>query len=215
MLRKLRRLNHNLKIYSLDDTENIKKYGQKINYDLSSQIAYILKETKIPEKNTIYIQHIEGVYCDDISRNFYDSRPVQIGVCHGRNSKLNSLEFHNCSEILVAMTDLIIYVSHINYLINNTFDSALAEAVFLKEGEIFEIYQTTMHSCPCKVNDDGFMSIIILPDGTNYDLIEPVDDADKLLNKTNRWLIAHNDYENREGLNFHIGITGENLEIKY
>lgn len=213
MLKRLNRLNQELNIYAADDRENVKKYGKKINYDFTREIEYVKRETKIPDEGNIYLPHLAGIEHEHISNNFYGTMPVQVGVCHGNNSMLNGLEWHKCSEIVVAITDLVLLVAHQNMMIEDTIDSKHVEGIYLEAGEAFEMYQNTMHFAPAKCNDDGFMSIIILPDGTNYDLKEQSDD--KLLFKTNKWLIVHQEHKDRTGNNAEVGIYGENIELKY
>ena len=36
---------------------------------------------------------------------------TQIGICHGYNTFLNALEYHNCSEINVAATPLVLLLA--------------------------------------------------------------------------------------------------------
>ena len=36
--------------------------------------------------------------------------PIQIGYCNGHNKKLNAVEYHRCSEINVAVTDLVLLI---------------------------------------------------------------------------------------------------------
>lgn len=213
MIKKLNRLNGDLPIFSADDFDNIKKYGRKIEYDFSSEIEFIKKETKIPADGTIYIPHIDGAQTENISRGFFGEMPVQMGVCHGHNSLLNGLEYHKGSEIVVAVTDLVLLVAHYNDISDGKIDSGKVAGIFLNAAEAFEMFQTTLHYAPSKVSDEGFMSIIILPDGTNYPLEKPSND--KMLYMKNKWLIVHEEHKKDAGDNAYIGITGANIELKY
>ncbi|MEX1377527.1 MAG: DUF4867 family protein [Eubacteriales bacterium] len=213
MIKKLNRINDDLNIYSADDFEKTKKYGKKIEYDFSSEINFIKKETKIPDEGTIYIPHVDGAETENISRGFFGEMPVQIGVCHGHNSLLNGLEYHKGSEIVVAVTDLVLLVAHFNDIVDDKIDSSKVEGIYLNAGEAFEMYQTTLHYAPSKVSDMGFMSIIILPDGTNYPLEKPAND--KMLFMKNKWLIVHEEHKKDAGDNAYEGITGINIELKY
>lgn len=213
MLKRLKRLNPTLNIYAADDRENTKQYGNKINYDFKNEIEFVKYETKIPDEGNIYLPHLAGIEYEHIASNLYGTMPVQVGVCHGNNSKLNGLEYHMGSEIVIAITDLVLLVAHKNMMIEDTIDSKHVAGVYLEAGEAFEMYQTTMHFAPVKVDDNGFMSIIILPDGTNYDLKEK--NEDKLLFKTNKWLIVHQEHKDRTGTVAEVGIYGKNIELKY
>ena len=213
MIKKLNRLNGGLSIFSADDFDNIKNYGRKIEYDFSSEIEFIKKETKIPAEGTIYIPHVDGAQTENISRGFFGEMPVQLGVCHGHNSLLNGLEYHKGSEIVVAVTDLVLLVAHFNGIADGKIDSGKVLGIFLNAGEAFEMFQTTLHYAPSKVSDEGFMSIIILPDGTNYPLENPLND--KMLYMKNKWLIVHPEHKEDAGDNAYVGITGANIELKY
>ncbi len=135
--------------------------------------------------------------------------PVQVGICYGFNSKLNGLEYHVGSEIVVAITDTVLLVAHLNDMDGKTINSDKVVGVFVPAGSAFKMYETTLHFAPCKVNDEGFKTLIILPKGTNLPLENKTDD--ELLFAANKWLIVHP--ENQNGA--YVGIEGENIEVKY
>ena len=84
-------------------------------------------------------------------------------------------------------------------------------------GTACELYATTLHFAPCKVSDDGYKSIIVLPYATNLPLDklpEARNDEDKLLWQQNKWLIAHPD-SIPASKGACAGITGDNIEIFY
>lgn len=213
MLRKLKRLNPDINIYAANDIEKTRKYGRKLDYDFNTEIAFVKKETKIPDEGNIYLPHLSGMDYEHISNNLFGTVSVQVGVCHGNSCKLNGLEYHKSSEIVVAITDLVLLVAHMNYMIDDTIDSKHVEGIYLESGESFEMFQTTMHFAPAKVSDEGFMSIIILPDGTNYDF-DGVSE-DKLLTKKNKWMIVHQEHKDKMKTDAQIGIIGENITLKY
>lgn len=41
----------------------------------------------------------------------FGGMPIQIGVCEGRNTRLNCLEYHQCSEINIGADDFILLVA--------------------------------------------------------------------------------------------------------
>ena len=56
------------------------------------------------------------------------------------------------------------------------------------------MYQTTLHLSPCRVTDEGFRDIVILPKGTNTPLEhrdEAVEAEGVLLLQKNKWVISH------------------------
>ena len=78
-----------------------------------------------------------------------------------------------------------------------------------------EVYATALHYAPCQAHKDfGFQVLVGLPQGTNVGKPEytSVNQEDKLLRATNKWLLAHADSkEAKDGA--WIGITGENIDI--
>ncbi|MDO4267342.1 MAG: DUF4867 family protein, partial [Eubacteriales bacterium] len=85
-------------------------------------------------------------------------------------------------------------------------------------GTALEMYQTTLHLSPCRVTDEGFKDIVVLPRGTNTPLEvkpEPVENEGVLLLQKNKWVIAHPDREPLIKQGAHPGFLGENKELKY
>ncbi|MBR1531256.1 MAG: DUF4867 family protein, partial [Eubacterium sp.] len=65
---------------------------------------------------------------------------------------------------------------------------------------------------------DGFKDIVILPRGTNTPLDKKCVSGDPesvLLLQKNKWVLAHKDREPLVRQGAHIGLIGENKELKY
>ena len=76
----------------------------------------------------------------------------------------------------------------------------------------------TLHLSPCRVCDEGFKGIVILPRGTNTPLDSriPNDDPEsRLLLQRNKWVIAHPEREPLIRQGAHAGLLGENKELHY
>lgn len=221
MINKLNSLNK-FEIKSIQDS-CFQKYGKVLNnYDFSELINYLNEETQIPKDGNLYIAHDEDLAkCADlnlISFNIYGGMDIQVGYCNGRNSTLNGLEYHKGSEVNVFATDGVLLLGLTTNIEDNKFDVSNVEAFFLPKGSAVELYQTTMHFAPCKVNDEGFKTVIILPKGTNEALnskIEVKEEEDKLLFMKNKWLIAHPQRTPLIEKGAYGGIIGENLEVLY
>ncbi|MDF2987665.1 MAG: hypothetical protein K0R50_3175, partial [Eubacterium sp.] len=128
-----------------------------------------------------------------------------------------ALEYHKCSEIDVAVTDLLLILADIRDIKNNQLPGTLTEIFYVPGNTAVELYGTTLHFAPCKVSDQGFKSIIVLAQGTNEplpSLPSPLCGEDKLLWMRNKWLIAHKESIPASKGAF-VGITGENIEIRY
>lgn len=221
MIDKLNELNK-FKIKSIEE-DCFKKYGKVIeNYDFDGLINYLNENTEIPSQGNLYIAHDEEMtkYVDMelISSNIYGGMDIQVGYCNGKNSTLNGLEYHKGSEVNVFATDGVLLLGLTTDIENNNFNVDDVEAFFVKEGSAIELYQTTMHFAPCKVDDEGFKVVVILPKGTNKPLgFKPSikEEEDQLLFMKNKWLIAHPERTPLIENGAYGGIIGENLQVMY
>lgn len=220
MIKSLNIMNPTLEIYNIHD-DSFCQFGKIIdNYDFSDYIK-IMDNRPIPEKGNIYYlsddELMSAESTKQLSRFRYGNMPIQAGYCNGNNSRLNALEYHKSHEIDIAVTDLILLLGDIRDIKDTTFSAAKIKAFYLPAYAACELYSTTLHFSPCKVSDQGFKSIIILPKGTNLPLKPlptPAISEDKLLWMQNKWLIAHADSKQADS-GAHAGIIGKNIEVRY
>jgi len=221
MLNRLNAVN-DVKIYSVFD-EEFKTFGRVVKgYDFSSSIKFMKDRTPIPEKGNVYYPSIPELENDPIYKKvketLYGDTDIQIGFCNGRNSTYNGFEYHKGSEINIAVTPFCLVLGHIWDIEDNKYYVGKEKVFYVPEGTVIEMYQTTLHLSPCKVNDEGFKDIVILPRGTNTKLDHKVINEDKesvLLLQRNKWVIAHKDREPLIKQGAFPGLIGENKEIKY
>ena len=149
-----------------------------------------------------------------ISRTVYGGMPIQIGCCAGRNTQMNAMEWHQGSELVPAVTDLIALLAPFSALAWEggvcTMSSDAVEAFYIGKGEVAEFYGGVLHFTPVMTDADGFVSIVVLPEGTNTKMPENARgtfDA-PLLMARNKWMITHPDVP----FGYH-GITGKNIKI--
>ena len=93
-----------------------------------------------------------------------------------------------------------------------TYETSKVEAFLVPAGTGIEIYGTTLHYAPCGVDGNGFKAIVVLPQGTNTDLMTCHTKSydDKLLTAKNKWLIAHEE----AGIEGAVcGLKGENIDL--
>lgn len=220
----LDRLNscNDVKIHSVLSDE-FKTFGRVVTgYDFSKAIDYVEKNTPIPDSGNIYVPSVNELenlsINNDIENSVYGGMPIQIGYCNGKNSTYNGFEYHKCSEINVAVTSFMLVLGHIWDIEDNTYKVGKETVFFVEKGTAIEFYQTTLHLSPCKVSDDGFKCIVVLPKGTNTPIDKKVYSFDKeneLLLQKNKWVIAHKDRLSLVNQGAHIGLIGENKELKY
>ena len=216
MLKTLIEKNPSLKFYSVKDPA-FKKYGRVIDMD-ASEIVAACKKMTYPESGSQYIasvKELENLNCSQrIMDETFGSLDAQIGICHGYNTTMNALEYHKSSEINVAVTPLVLILGLEQDMDGFEYDSSKAEAFYLEEGDVVEVYATSLHYCPCQVSDSGFSSVVGLPKNTNTPLERKIE-TDRLLFSRNKWLICHDTNENLLARGIHGGLHGENYTVKY
>ncbi len=203
--------------------EEFKTYGKVVEgYDFSEMISYMENHTDIPEQGNIYVASVEDMeklpVASEVQKRIYGDMPIQVGYCNGRNSTYNGFEYHKGSEINVAVTDFMLVLGHTWLIKDNTYRVEDAQVVFVPKGTAIEMYQTTLHLSPCKISDEGFRGVVILPRGTNTPLEEKPENPtgeDRLLLQRNKWVIAHPEREPLMKQGAFPGLIGENKELKY
>lgn len=198
-------------------------YGRIVTgYDLSALISYMEQHTEIPESGNIYVASVPEMEqtpaAEQMQAVLYGGMGVEVGYCNGRNTTYNGFEYHKGSEINVAVTDFMLVLGHTWLIRDNTYRVEDAQVFFVERGTVIEMYQTTLHLSPCRVSDDGFKDIVILPRGTNTPLQsrqESGDPESRLLLQTNKWVIAHPEREPLIRQGAFPGLLGENKELRY
>ncbi|MFI3176176.1 MAG: DUF4867 family protein [Eubacteriales bacterium] len=220
MIHKLNQLN-SVEITDMNH-ERFRTYGRIIRgFDLSELLEYMEQNTEIPETGNIYVasqkEMEEFIIYEQIKNSIYGNMDIQIGYCNGRNSTYNGFEYHKGSEVTIAVTDFLMVLGHSWDIQDNTYDNEKAEVFLVEKGTVFELYQTTLHLSPCKIDDAGFKAVIILPRGTNTPLSthQKNTQEDEILLLKNKWIIAHKDREPLVKAGAHIGIIGKNKELFY
>ena len=208
-----------MKIYSVTDPA-FRPYGRlPEGYD-TAELLGVMNTIPLPETGTAYepgISALEacGIF-GELCGRAYGGMPVQLGMCWGRNTKLNCLEYHRSSEINIGSTDFILLLAKQDEIENGLLDTAKVKAFRVPAGVPVEVYATTLHYAPCHTDPvAGFRVAVALPKGTNTEKPEfPVkSDEDRRMTARNKWLLAHPDSsEGRTGAR--IGLTGENIDIK-
>ncbi len=208
-----------MKIYSVYDPE-FKPYGKALEgYDTAELLA-AMNAIPLPGKGTAYEPGIaaleECAIFEDFRDRAYGGMPVQLGMCWGRNTRLNCLEYHRDSEVNVGTGDFILLLAKQDELEEGVLDTGKVRAFRVPEGLPVEVYATTLHYAPCHVEaEKGFRVAVVLPKGTNTEKpgIEPGSGEDALLWARNKWLLAHPDSaEAKAGA--YIGLKGKNIDIE-
>ena len=211
---KICKANPHIKIEMINN-DNFRPYGEIVEgYDYSEIIAYMEKNTEIPTgckycptvpemEATDAAKKITAVYCGGM--------PAQFGYTNGTTSSLDALEYHKASELVIAVTDLIVLVALRSEIVNKNLDVSCVKAFYVPAGTGFEMYATTLHYAPVRVYEEGYKSVVVLPKGTNYDIEK--NELDPMLWGTNKWLIAHPEIESLKSKGAACWISGDNIHI--
>ena len=223
ILERLNRVN-DIPVRSVLDREAFKTYGRIVDgYDFTALIRYMEDHTQIPAEGNIYVASVEEMenlpVMTQVRSLLYGGMDVEAGYCNGRNTTFNGFEYHKGSEINIAVTDFCLCLGHVwDIKDDNTFSVEDVTVFYVPKGTAIEMYQTTLHLSPCRVTDEGFKGVVILPRGTNTPLVvkdKPVDAEGKLLLQKNKWVIAHPDREPLMRQGSVGGVIGPNKEVKY
>lgn len=209
-----------MEIYHIND-ERFGTFGKILEYPDCKDMLEVMQTIPVPEAVVYEASHPALEQCDSmqaIRNEIFGGMEVQAGYCSGHNISLDALEYHKCSEVNVAVTDLILLLGRQQDIRElDTYDTGKLEAFFVPRGAVVEVYATTLHYAPCQDSPEGFSWIVILPKGTNTDLTarerETLSTGKEaaLLFARNKWLIAHKEAQIEGAF---IGLAGENLKIK-
>lgn len=220
-LQRIQALNPHIPIHSAFD-DAFRPFGRVLaGFDFSELIG-LMEHKDVPADGNVYVASDPELEHTSVrtavQNNLYGAMDIQIGYCNGRNSTLNGLEYHKCSEINIAATDLVLLLGRVQDIRRNQYAAEQVLGFYLPRGTAVELYQTTLHFAPCKLADDGFKCIVILTRGTNEPLTGPVErvsEEDELLFMRNKWLLAHPERKALIERGAYPGIAGSNIEIRY
>ncbi len=206
-------------IYQVSDPE-FAPYGRVIEgYDVQPFLSALFIATPLPS-GTDYVPEEPAIQslpaAEAIGKALYGGLPIQFGWCNGHNTKLNCLEYHRNSEMLLGTEDFILLLAKSEEIENGKLDTSKVKAFRAKAEVLLELYATTLHYAPCHTDPaKGFRVLVVLPKGTNTAKTEiaSVTQEDNMLWACNKWLLAHAESdEAKQGA--WIGLTGQNIDVK-
>lgn len=215
VLENLRNKNPEYTIHDIRDA-SFHPYGIVHEYTMGDLLPLLDEMIQVPSTGNAYqpsvaaLEDIELI--QRISLDIYGGLAVEAGSCTGNNAVLNGLEYHQGSETILAVKDFVLIVGKRQDMVGNTYNGELCECFYVPAGTVVECFATTLHYTPCKVDDTGFKTVVLLPKGTN----EPMEGLPKgILMRTNKWFIAHVDNTAKIEAGNYPGLTGKMIEIKY
>ena len=187
-------------------------------YKLDGLLA-AMKAIPLPESGTTYqpaIPELEALPIFELfGANAYGGMPVQLGMCWGRNTKLNCLEYHRDSDFNVGTHYFILLLAKQDEIVDGMLVNAKVRAFRVPAGVLVEVYATTLHYAPCHTDEaEGFRVAVALPRGTNEakPAIKVITEEDQLLWARNKWLRAHEDSA-EAGQGAAVRLSGDNNDI--
>ena len=207
-----------MKICSVYDAE-FARYGRVHSGIESEALLREMEKIPLPESGTAYEPSIAALEaCEtfaDYRTSVFGGMPVQLGMCWGRNTKLNCLEYHRDSEFNLGLGDFILLLAKQDEIEDGVLDTAKVKAFRVPAGVLVEVYATTLHYAPCHTDETaGFRVLVALPRGTNTEkpALRGGSPEDKYLAACNKWLLAHS--ESAEAKNgAAVALRGENIDI--
>ena len=204
-------------IYSIFD-EEFKPYGKILpEYDMTELIA-AMNKIELPEEGVAYEPGIDSLEAckvfQELENRAYGGMPIQLGMCWGRNTKLNCLEYHRDSEINIGAEPFILLLAKQDEITDGKLDTSCVKAFLAPAGAAVEVYATTLHYAPCHTEAGYFRTAIVLPKGTNTDKpsFTEKNAEDGWMTARNKWLLAHPESsESKNGA--YTGLTGKNIDI--
>lgn len=201
------------------ESDAFRQYGRVLQGFDTADIINRMEQIPIPD-GVVYVRKSqmleESSLYPQMMNRMYGGISIQFGYCAGHNKLLNALEYHRCSEVNIAATDMVLLLGLLQDVTDDfRYDTSGVKAFFVPKGFAVEMYATTLHYAPCSVDGNGFSCIVALPDGTNADLVgtygadvnQPLSE-DRLLAARNKWLIAHRDAGIEGAWN---GLIGDNI----
>lgn len=196
------------------------RYGKVLEGYDTVKLLDAMQKIDLPSSGTDYRPSIkeleECAIFPQLRDRAYGGMPIQLGMCWGRNTKLNCLEYHRDSELNIGNGDYILLLAKEEEIENGILDTENVRAFRVPAGAVVEVYATTLHYAPCHVNEaEGFRVAVVLPKGTNTELpvISAGNEEDGLLWARNKWLLAHPDSA-EAAAGAHLGLKGKNIDLK-
>jgi hypothetical protein len=222
MLNQLSKLNPQLKINEVK-SQTFTKYGQVLQSEpFKMYIDFLNLKTNIPYEGNRYVANDQDLTNLMIGhqtlKDVFGGIPLQYGYVNGQNTKLNALEYHKSSEIIICASPIVLLLAQYEHIEHELIIDSSIEAFFCETGTVIELYPMTLHFSPCKVVEEGFKCGIVLPYGTNMELVSASDHSikhAKFLFKTNKWIFVHPENQTLLEQGAKVGIKGKNIDITH
>ncbi|MGX8852394.1 DUF4867 family protein [Amedibacillus sp. YH-ame10] len=197
-------------------SEEFFPYGKVLSMDSKELVQYVDTQYPISKEGTTYIPDIEQLHhfivFDEIQKEIFGCMPIQCGIVQGMNDKLTGIEYHQGSEVNIAINDCVLVLGSTKDLNRNHYDVSKAKVFYLHRGDVIELFSTTLHYTPLQTTSKGFSTLVYLLEGTNTEIdSKPMD----VLTKKNKWYICHPSQSSKIEQGCVAGLDGDLLILKY
>lgn len=214
-IKQIREFNPEYEFYTTKDPQ-FEPFGRVLSLDASKWCTQAGALYPLPDAKASYIPndpklHEDGVI-KTIQEEIFGHLAIQVGIVHGWNTCLTGIEFHQGSEVNIALRDCILLLGRKQDMEGTSYDAAKTMKFYITKGEVIEIYSSTLHYTPIQADAEGFSLGVILLEGTNTDL----ETAPKqMLTKKNKWYITHPSQTKKIEAGCIAGLQGEMIRIKH
>ena len=219
LLKMLREANPDKVIYTVNDPE-FKTYGvvhptvkvpkmREFIYaqEMPAGEFYVPCEEKLMEMD-------EAIYFTQFA---YGETACQVGYYTGFCTKLNGVEYHKCSEVLVEFEPCVLIVGHIWDIEDQKLQSSDLKLFYCPPETCVELYATTLHFAPAMATTAGVRQVVCQTLTTNTPLHHPelLTDRDEnpMLLERNKWVLIHEEAKAGFSDRAVVGIMGENVSV--
>jgi hypothetical protein len=237
LLSRLNVLNPDLGISAIHDA-GFRSYGRLLpGFPSAALLAYIasaapVAEAVVFEPDAIGMDRFP-VESGALQRQvFAGTADLQLGWVHGRNARLAALEYHKCAQVVIAATDMVVFMGHVQDIgwPDGTYDISRVQAFLAPRGTVYEISPCSLHSTPLHARQaDGFACAVMSPRGTSDPIdfvpgdggVDPrsMSGEARLMHLRGTWLLAHPDSgtpprAGAAGGSPHFGLLGRVIELR-
>lgn len=221
VLKRLRVQNPGRTILEVSDP-SFATYGKLLPYVQTPEMRrYLYEQTEMPETED-YVPCSEELMAMEEALQFtqfvYGETACQVGYYNGYPSKLNALEYHKCSEVLVEFEPCVLIVGHIWDIKEDQVASEDLKLFYVPAGLCVELYATTLHFAPCMATNRGVRQVVCQTATTNTPLHHPErtdpNGENPYLYQRNKWVLAHPEAAASFDSRVVFGITGENIFLE-
>ena len=219
MLEKLREKNPSLDILPVEAPE-FGVYGMVHEGVAVPQMKAFVQAHGTQDAEELYIPCEDKLMEMEESRvfkeNLFGQVNCQIGYYHGRAVKLNAVEYHKCSEVLVLFEPAVLVLGSVWEIKNHKLDSSVMKLFYVPADTCVELYATTLHFSPLMATGRGVSQVVAQAAGTNTPLVTKREEriqTDRYLLERTKWVLAHGEYVKSLGEGAYEGIIGDNITL--